>query len=266
MRGLVEGIEAVLPTGRSTRLSGLKKDNRWPSSTNADRGRRNARHRDGRPPPACAGRSSARRRVLGMPTLRPPSPCCVRLRRTEQIEGFEILPAESSMRPGAPPRRPPAAHRKNPWHALVKQPRPLGDDEAPDALLERLVAPLLEQGLVADAAIAANEAQADAFWKIRDGLSEAEKKAFGPATQHDISVPVDAMPRFLREASAAVEAAFPGTRASGFGHLGDGNIHFHVRALGRGGDDWVNQGCWHPAGRDLVTLPADRARRLASVK
>ncbi|MEO7813925.1 MAG: FAD-linked oxidase C-terminal domain-containing protein, partial [Sphingomicrobium sp.] len=95
--------------------------------------------------------------------------------------------------------------------------------------------------LIADATIAANEAQADAFWRIRDSLSEAEKKQFGPATQHDISVPVDAMPRFLREASAAVEAAFPGTRASGFGHLGDGNVHFHVRAMARGGADWINQ-------------------------
>jgi FAD/FMN-containing dehydrogenase len=32
------------------------------------------------------------------------------------------------------------------------------------------------------------------------------------------------------ESPAACEARFPGTRASGFGHLGDGNVHFHVRA------------------------------------
>ena len=38
------------------------------------------------------------------------------------------------------------------------------------------------------------------------------------------------MPRFMIEAAAACEARFPGTHASGFGHLGDGNIHFHVRA------------------------------------
>ena len=38
------------------------------------------------------------------------------------------------------------------------------------------------------------------------------------------------MPRFMGEAAAAVEAAFPGTSACGFGHLGDGNVHFHVRA------------------------------------
>ena len=38
------------------------------------------------------------------------------------------------------------------------------------------------------------------------------------------------MPRFMVEAAAACDARFPGTRASGFGHLGDGNVHFHVRA------------------------------------
>jgi FAD/FMN-containing dehydrogenase len=48
--------------------------------------------------------------------------------------------------------------------------------------------------------------------------------------QHDISVPVAAMPAFIDAAVPKVEAAWPGTRAVGFGHLGDGNIHFHVIA------------------------------------
>ena len=52
---------------------------------------------------------------------------------------------------------------------------------------------------------------------------------------------VDVAVAEVTEASAAVEAAFPGTSASGFGHLGDGNIHFHVRAMNRGGPDWVNE-------------------------
>src|SRR3546814_11094006 len=38
------------------------------------------------------------------------------------------------------------------------------------------------------------------------------------------------MPRFLIDAAAAAEARFPGTQATTFGHLGDGNVHFHVRA------------------------------------
>ena len=80
-----------------------------------------------------------------------------------------------------------------------------------------------------DAAIAANEAQAEAFWRIRESLSESER-AQGPALQYDISVPVAKMPAFMIEAASAAEATFPGTTASSFGHLGDGNVHFHVRA------------------------------------
>jgi FAD/FMN-containing dehydrogenase len=50
----------------------------------------------------------------------------------------------------------------------------------------------------------------------------------GPAKQHDISVPVEKMPDFITDAIAKVEAAWPGTHAVAFGHLGDGNVHFHV--------------------------------------
>ena len=46
------------------------------------------------------------------------------------------------------------------------------------------------------------------------------------------------MPGFITDAKAKVEAAWPGTIASAFGHLGDGNVHFHVRAGKRGGGDF----------------------------
>lgn len=91
-------------------------------------------------------------------------------------------------------------------------------------------------GLLVDAVIASNEAQMDAFWRIRESCSEAER-AQGPALQFDVSVPVADMPAFMAEAAAACEAAFPGVTASSFGHLGDGNIHFHVRAPMRDGAD-----------------------------
>jgi FAD/FMN-containing dehydrogenase len=48
--------------------------------------------------------------------------------------------------------------------------------------------------------------------------------------QHDISVPVERMPEFVEEAVPAIEAEWPGTEAVAFGHLGDGNVHFHVIA------------------------------------
>jgi len=245
MRGLVEGVEAVLPDGRvHDGLAGLKKDNRGPSFDQLLVGA------EGTLGIITAVRlklvPAVHQRAVAWLGLASPDDALLVLRAldaaTDRVEGFEILPKESldAALAHIPGTRNPleGAH---PWHVLVEATSASPDQEAPDRLLERLLAPLIEQRLVADATIAASEAQADAFWRIRDSLSEAERAAFGPATQHDISVPVDAMPRFLREAAAAVEAAFPGTRASGFGHLGDGNIHFHVRAMARGGADWVNQ-------------------------
>jgi FAD/FMN-containing dehydrogenase len=86
-----------------------------------------------------------------------------------------------------------------------------------------------EAGLVSDATIAANETQAEAFWTLRDSVAPAER-AQGPAMQHDISVPVARMADFVDMAVPTIEARWPGTRAIAFGHLGDGNVHFHVIA------------------------------------
>jgi FAD/FMN-containing dehydrogenase len=98
-------------------------------------------------------------------------------------------------------------------------------------LLQDLLGRALEGGLIEDATVAANETQAEAFWRIRDSISESER-ADGPSLAHDISVPVADMPRFMTTTAAEVEQAFPGTITSGFGHLGDGNVHFHVRGKG----------------------------------
>jgi FAD/FMN-containing dehydrogenase len=107
------------------------------------------------------------------------------------------------------------------------------------AELESLLAAAMQQGIIGDAVLAANEAQAEAFWKLRDTISEAER-AEGQTLAHDISVAVAHMPAFITEAAAKVEAAFPGVVASGFGHLGDGNIHFHVRAGSHAAPDWYD--------------------------
>jgi FAD/FMN-containing dehydrogenase len=96
-------------------------------------------------------------------------------------------------------------------------------------LAQALLESAFEAGLVEDATIAANEAQAEAFWLLRDEIAPAER-AIGPAMQHDISVPVARMAEFIKRASPQVEARFPGTRVVPFGHLGDGNVHFHVLA------------------------------------
>ena len=54
----------------------------------------------------------------------------------------------------------------------------------------------------------------------------------------------------MKTTAAEVESAFPGSRASAFGHLGDGNVHFHVR----GGPVEDHAGAITQMVHDLVTL------------
>ncbi len=84
-----------------------------------------------------------------------------------------------------------------------------------------------EKKAVNDAVIAASESQREDLWRLRHGLSEAQKPE-GGSIKHDISVPVSKMPEFIAAASRAVEAFMPGCRPVAFGHMGDGNVHFNV--------------------------------------
>jgi len=95
-----------------------------------------------------------------------------------------------------------------------------------DAMTELLGA-ALEREIIEDASLAASLDQREAFWAIREDLSDAQKPQ-GGSIKHDVSVPVGAVPAFIDEASAAVEVFMPGARVVAFGHLGDGNIHFNV--------------------------------------
>jgi FAD/FMN-containing dehydrogenase len=93
--------------------------------------------------------------------------------------------------------------------------------------MEDVLAAAAERGLVADAAIAASIEQAQAFWHLRNLISETQRPE-GGSIKHDVSVPVAAVPEFIEQASAAVENLIPGCRPVPFGHLGDGNVHFNV--------------------------------------
>jgi FAD/FMN-containing dehydrogenase len=233
MRGLVAGVEAVLPDGSlHDGLAALKKDNRGYDLNQLLIG---AEGTIGvitaatlRLVPAILDRAVA---WVG---LADPERALALLRRlqagTQAVESFEIVPQSflNAVVAHVPATRPPLVgdHR---WHVLIEATRAAPGDELPAAVLERLIGDALAAGEAEDAVVAASEAQADALWKIRETIPEASR-AEGPALQHDISVPVAGMPRFLTEGAATVEARFPGTRAAGFGHLGDGNVHFHVRA------------------------------------
>ncbi len=242
MRALVMGVEAVMADGSvHDGLAALRKDNR---GYDLDQLLVGAEGTLGiitaaalQLVPAVAARGTA------WAGLSDPQAALDLLRRmqasAEGLESFEILPQGSldAVVAHVPGSRAPLAGQ-HPWHALIEITAPNSATEAPSLTLERLLRAALEQGLIADAVIASSEAQAQDFWTIRDSISDSER-ALGPASQHDIAVPVEAMPRFMVEAARACEARFPGTTASGFGHLGDGNVHFHVRAAPcTDSDDW----------------------------
>jgi FAD/FMN-containing dehydrogenase len=240
MRALIAGVEAVLPDGSvHNGLSGLKKDNRGYSLDQLLIG---AEGTLGvitavalRLVPAIAARAVAWTGVES------PAKALELLRfleaRASSIEGFELVPQDSLdlVLRHVPGTRAPLAEMHK-WHTLVEA---TTSDPAADvaAELESLLAAAMQQGIIGDAVLAASEAQAEAFWKLRDTISEAER-AEGQTLAHDISVAVADMPAFITDAATRVEAAFPGVVASGFGHLGDGNIHFHVRAGSHAAPDW----------------------------
>ena len=111
------------------------------------------------------------------------------------------------------------------WYVLIEIASQI-EGGLDDAMTDLLGA-ALELDLIEDASLAASLDQRDAFWAIREDLSDAQKPQ-GGSIKHDVSVPVGAVPIFLKEASAAVEAFMPSARVVAFGHLGDGNIHFNV--------------------------------------
>ncbi|NQU61442.1 MAG: FAD-binding oxidoreductase, partial [Rhodospirillales bacterium] len=94
-------------------------------------------------------------------------------------------------------------------------------------VMEDVLGAALEEGVIEDAVIAASDAQAQALWRLREAIPEAQPLA-GASIKHDVSVPVSKVPEFLSKACKLVENKMAGIRVCAFGHLGDGNIHFNL--------------------------------------
>lgn len=102
----------------------------------------------------------------------------------------------------------------------------LGAGQSPQEALEAIFVAGSEAGLVFDGVIAQSEAQRNEIWAVRENIPHANKRV-GAISSHDISLPLDNLPRFIQEASAAIHALGP-YRINCFGHLGDGNLHFNI--------------------------------------
>jgi FAD/FMN-containing dehydrogenase len=144
----------------------------------------------------------------------------------ERITGYELISrvCVDLVLKHIPAARDPLPAR-HPWYVLVE----LSDSAPGDAiggLFEAALGEAAEAGVVADAMIAASEAQRDALWQMREDITEAQKLE-GASIKHDVSVPVSRVPDLISRAGAALEARFPDIRIVAFGHVGDGNIHYN---------------------------------------
>lgn len=139
----------------------------------------------------------------------------------ERMTAFELIGdiALGLVLQHIPDSRSPLPH-PSPWHVLVEI-----SDTAVLPLDDMLADALSEFG-AANAVLARDEGQRAELWRLRENISEAQKRE-GFSIKHDISVPVSRIASFVAAADAALGNAYPGIRIVCFGHIGDGNLHYN---------------------------------------
>ncbi len=231
MRELTLGIEAVLPDGRIWHgLRGLRKDNTGYDLKHLFIG---AEGTLGiitaavlklfpRPRQAATAWLAVRDPAAAVELLSQLRGAC-----GERVTGFEIVarPALELVLKHIPGARDPLA-AVSPWYVLIELTDTLADVDLAGTLASVLGAEIAA-GRVADAAMAQDLAQQQAFWQLRENISEAQRIE-GLSIKHDIAVPVSHIAEFIARADAELRRAFPAVRIVCFGHIGDGNLHYNL--------------------------------------
>ncbi len=152
----------------------------------------------------------------------------IRAHAGDTVTSFELIPANAveMVLEDAPDLRDPLPHPA-PWRVLIEL--SMVDEAHAIATLEAALAEAIEQGVALDAAIAQSGAQAQGFWRIRETIP-LSKRAYGTSINHDVSVPISAIPAFLETAERAVKGVAPTAEIVAFGHVGDGNLHYSACA------------------------------------
>lgn len=93
--------------------------------------------------------------------------------------------------------------------------------------IQALFAEAYERNLIQDVVVSESSAQATELMNLRDLISETLSQHYS-IHKNDISVPVAAIPDFIRELHSSVRKAYPAFQVAIFGHVGDGNLHVNV--------------------------------------
>lgn len=115
-----------------------------------------------------------------------------------------------------------------PWNVLCELSSSRAADTL-DAMLETALREAMDGGLLDDAALAQNERQRAAFWRLRESIPEAQRIE-GPSLKHDVALPIGKLPQFVEQASSWIAEHLPDAVLVAYGHVGDGNLHFNVNA------------------------------------
>lgn len=112
------------------------------------------------------------------------------------------------------------------WYLLIELSSP-NPNQNLTALLTAELEDAAAAGAVRDAMLATSLAQAQAMWKLRESVPEAQRR-HGASIKHDVSVPVSAIPELIEKGSALAGRLAPEGDVVSYGHAGDGNLHFNL--------------------------------------
>lgn len=109
-----------------------------------------------------------------------------------------------------------------PYYVLVESMG--GEPDEDQARFERVLTGALEDGEIADAAIARSQAEREAMWALRDDVGQTGRNA--PIVAFDVSLGIGEMEAYVDGVRAALHARWPDAASlMVFGHMGDGNLH-----------------------------------------
>ncbi len=111
------------------------------------------------------------------------------------------------------------------WYAIIDW--ETDDSALGQSVAEQCLMSAAKARVVDDAVIAQTEIQAANLLALREHMSAAQKHN-GASIKQDITVPIDKIPEFLRQADKAVMKIVANCRPVAFGHFGDGNIHYNI--------------------------------------
>ena len=93
--------------------------------------------------------------------------------------------------------------------------------------LRAFLGEMLEQGVIADAAIAQSDSDTAAFWGIRDAVTEFPM-LIGPHCGYDVGLPIHSMAPFLDRLEQRLLAYSAKSILIAYGHMGNGNLHLVI--------------------------------------